>query len=91
MNAKKKQTNKQTIKLIIKKDDHGWRKMTHAIENLRLRFSLCPSATVAGGGGGGQIKPPPLWSEIMITLIITKIRNYKKINGIFLYSCKPLL
>ena len=51
----KKQTNKQTIKLIINKDDHGWRKMTHAIENLRLRFSLCPSATVAGGGGGGVL------------------------------------
>ena len=49
--------NKQTIKLIINKDDDGWRKMTHANENLRLRFSLCPSAAVAGRGG--QIKPPP--------------------------------
>lgn len=85
MNAK----NKQTIKLIINKDDHGWRKMTHANENLRLRFSLCPSAAVAGRGGGANKAPPP--SEIMITLIITKIRNYKKIYGIFLYSCKPLL
>ena len=86
----KKKTNKQTIKLIINKDDHGWRKMTHAIENLRLRFSLCPSATVAGGGAN-KAPPPSLWSEIMITLIITKIRNYKKIYGMFLYSCKPLL
>lgn len=59
-------TNKQTIKLIINKDDHGWRKMTHANENLRLRFSLCPSAAVAGRGANKANKS---YIDRLITLV----------------------